>query len=421
MADETQAPSAVPRGWSWTKIALAVLALLVALALVSELFLRGVELARGGAPGGDARRLEIQRLGQVAAEFEPRAPSAGAATNEPDRLLLHPYLGCETAGGVRQLEGELRLLREGAQAERFDLLILGGDGAEELGREALAGELDERLRDHPALAGRRPHFLAFGRAGSKQPAHANFLAYLLCLGFEPRVVILVDGPEELTGGCANAEQGADPCYPSLERWRLPASGWTTDRDALDALLRARERQRELQRLGDGALALGLQHSALLSAFTCGRMRGVRQRLEEGLRVYRAALDSSARTVRAGPGFSRRGEALEACVRNWAESSRSIASMCRARSIVFLHVLPPAPRSGAQDALARGYPRLRQQARAEGERFLDDARLFDADPGSGPDGERWGGEGRWSDEGRRAFASSVAGALLEALDSPGARR
>jgi hypothetical protein len=311
--------------------------------------------------------------------------------------LLHPYLGYDIVGGIRLLDDEFAWFRGHPDPERYDIVIVGGSVAQIFGQY---GErvLLQTLRADPRFAGRAIHLLKFGHGGWKQPQQLNAVGYLLSLGFRFDCVINLDGFNEVALGNNNAELGTHPIFPSIPHWGHLAVGGRTDRAGLDRMLDVRATQRAVERTTELVLVNGLQRSALGGSWALWRLRALTQRFRALAQEYEQhLLASGERAVIAGPRFEKGGQKPHILsTLAWMESSRTLADLCRARGIDYLHVLQPtlhdegskipSAEELANGAIAeawlegvrRGYPLLRRaglQLVENGVAFADLSRIF----------------------------------------------
>lgn len=345
---------------------------------------------------------------------DPVPEKAGArAENAAERSTLpHPYYGFER--NTRKLHNAIGgLLVEPAKNE-YRVVLFGGSVA--LGFFNRARDaFEEQLESTPELAGRDVVLVKYAHAGFKQPQQASALGYLLSLGVHVDAVLEIDGVNEVALGAMNAEAGAHPLFPAIAQWSaaLPASA---DSRVLDALLDMRAAERRAQRAGDLSMRFGLANSAVLGKFALALQQRMRQKWvaayeRRDLRLARLATEGrgavlgpprtgrestrASATLQSDAGDTWRDE-LDRIVRGWFEASRSMAALCDARGIAYLHVLQPTLHdrgskvlteiervNGAVDetwvdATELGYPKLREAGRRLaqiGVPFLDASQVF----------------------------------------------
>ena len=358
-------------------------------------------LAWKGEPyDGAATRRAYERALESAVRFVP-TPRADLPIDEPEDDLqtrvLHPFMGFDLQRGLKQIDDYLLEERHGRLDDRVDILILGGSVAQIFGQFGEA-KLRARLEQDRRFAGRTIRLIKLGRGGYKQPQQALFLVYLLALGFEPEIVVNIDGFNEVALGNNNAIHGTHPIFPSLPHWGHLAMDVANDDEALDLVLLLRTNQRELKERAVRALERGEARSAILGRRALAGIRELERERVALVEQYTAHLASANRdSVLRGP-----TEVLEmnrpawSCVRAWMRSSEAMHAMCAARGIHFVHVLQPTLhdegskpaseeelRVGAIDpnwkaGVVDGYPLLRKASarlQAQGIAFLDASSLF----------------------------------------------
>ena len=384
------------------RVALAVLSTLFA-ALTAEVGLRAWLRFESGS-GYDAAQSEARLRAdrERATAYVPHGADEGKGIRDGHTLkVLHPYTGVERrhdTGGV------LAFFARGVPDDTYVIVVVGGSVAEQVASEWEAvlrsgkGALPGLIAD--AVPEERVVVLNYAHAAYKQPQQLMRIAYLFSLGHRPDAVINLDGFNEVVASQRNALQGTHPAYPSPSVW----GAWTNKdpRDARSEALRAelwmlRERERNL---ADSMLSLGGHRSAWL--FLWSRVEASKLRRETA-RAQAALVEASSPSQRSSAGREwLRRQALgpdfdpqrvrEQALRIWAESSRSIAQLCSARDIPYLHVLQPCLRDeGAKPvskkerrlvertrdwtaAAAEAYPELRRVA---AELQANDVSLFDA--------------------------------------------
>jgi hypothetical protein len=172
-----------------------------------------------------------------------------------------------------------------------------------------------------------------------------------------------------------------------------------DREVLDELLAMRLEQRRSEALARLAVSWPFEHSAALAWLARGEMSRIRSRYEAARGRFLAlqATGGAAEIVRGPPRGAGFDAALELSIRNWAECSRSLHSVCASRGIAYLHVLQPTfhdtgskPATAAETengtrlperwirAVQAGYERLRTEGAAlgaDGVPFCDASQVF----------------------------------------------
>jgi hypothetical protein len=160
----------------------------------------------------------------------------------------------------------------------------------------------------------------------------------------------------------------------------------------------RDSQSALERWSERFERWHLKQSCLLGTLALKRMYRLRVNLVSWYETYARHLASQKGELHMrGPPFEGdEAAAIEASVKIWKESSRSLNDICRERGIVYLHLLQPTLHdAGSKPATARelehgwmpdpwmrgvklGYSRLRREGedlRRSGVEFVDASMLF----------------------------------------------
>ncbi len=338
---------------------------------------------------------------------------ADAAPNDDEHAFPHPYFGYETNIGFGAIDEQYAILR----SERYRalplsqrpyvVLIVGGSVAQIFGGRGRGGV--ERLRTllladpaaRQAIGGRELWFMNQGRPAFKEPQQLMLVAYLLNLGFEPEVVVNIDGFNEAAFGVQNADYGVHPAHPSAHHaGHLDASG----RGGLverELALSAWDLARRARRFYARAQGLGLFRSSLTGLFVRTRVRLMRAAWSSANQAHAEHLRTLAEPGSKGPRFTADDDEVSSIVvDSWERASRSLAALCEAHGAAYLHVLQPTlfdlgskPLTAGEEAFlettpdtepaARGvrlvYPRLRERGAhlaAEGFAFLDASLVFE---------------------------------------------
>lgn len=308
-------------------------------ALLAELGTR-VWLRVRGEPYAASRTAEALR----ALESSMRAPLPdphGRANEASSTHVLNPYYGVELEQDFAELERQAQLFRSGAYDDAFVVVFLGGSVCANTVNAQLE-RMSAAIRADARFAGRRVQLFNQGRGAFKQPQQTTLCAYLLALGWRPDALVEIDGFNELALGNHNAKSGVHPLQPWFPEWLVLAGGGA-DRGrelelASDCVLLQREASEHARRvLDDGRLK-----SAILGRLALARLNDIQSR-------WSAAQERFAEYLRDDPGSrAARGpkldlpleQELDACVASWFEGSRSLAAMCAARGIAYVHVLQP---------------------------------------------------------------------------------
>lgn len=325
------------------------------------------------------------------------APAGDARASDELVVTLHPYFGGETEHDVSRVVE--RFTRE-PESESLRVLVFGGSVAHFLARD-VAELASERLAAVPALAGRRVEIFDCAHDAYKQPQQLNKLTYLLARGFRPDLVIELDGFNELALARWNWVERTDPLFPTFGLWSIATQSASFSAADYERIGAAWSLRRDARALAERAESWGLHHSSIVSRWLLARIRAQNERIDA---LERAQSNPEA----LAPGSSRwyqihghevpadNDAAMELCLRAWEECSVSMAALCEARGIAYLHVLQPTlydlgskPLSPGEQATAdefhfwrppvrRHYATLRERGarlRARGVEFLDASHVF----------------------------------------------
>lgn len=340
---------------------------------------------------------EMQRTVQSMGRPDASLQTEDQDPDEERIIVIHPYAGYETLRGIRGEGMNLDHFRSEERKDTRDILVIGGSVAaifSTSGRKHFIEVLERRIDS----AERPIRVLPEARAGYKQPQQATKLAYLLSIGYEPDIVINIDGYNELALCAYNLEHGVFPAYPSLSHWgKLNQGANDVDTGLVGKLTATQAHGDRLCRI---ALGLRLQYSAVLGKLVLAELNRTRGRFVdlygEYLDKLTRAEDVTTRVAILGPSPAfAPTDSIGEYVRIWKESSISMAALCRARGIAYLHVLQPTlydegskPVTEEEqaiwsypysiDAVRRGYPMFREagaELRQEGIPFLDASMVF----------------------------------------------
>lgn len=374
---------------SRARIRVALIALLLSVPL-AELALRWTGPTY--SPGAARARIE-RRIEYVSGDSGADSTSTDGA---PQRRALNPYYGYDLSRGFSLLERYVDMHAREDREDLYTILVCGGSVPEIFVgvRQGGAERLVELLGPLPAIGGRAIQVCRLARAGYKQPQQLEKLAYFLSRGCTPDVVVNVDGLNEVRAGTRNPIFGIHPTWPSSGHWMHLAEGPTRSPAALGAFFEAGVAKRALLEDARSTLDRGLVRSAILGLWSERRLD---RKVEEWFALQDAYVQALA-AERAPREVTPEDEeaALEMCVRNWAESSRLMDALCRARGIVYLHLLQPTlhdegskvltdeeveagvGEGGLDPLVSRAYDRLREEGARlveDGVPFVDTSRIF----------------------------------------------
>lgn len=282
------------------------------------------------------------------------------------------------------------------------VVVVAGGSLAGLQVERDGDQLLRGIPELPRFRGRRVRLLNLGMGGYKQPQQLQLLTYLLSLGMEPDLVLLLDGFNEVAlPGPDNLAKGVTGHFP--RGWDLLAGGpsGALGSQLMEEIMRLRGERRWWRGffsrwpLRESNLAL------VLWDVVSRRKRKAIARLQLAPREDPGSLP----LVLAGPpGFARDPrEAVVESVALWERASGLMDALCRARGIEFHHFLQPNQYDPAAQPLSpgdqaafhrqdqpyrlgavQGYPLLREagaRLRQGGVAFHDLSGLFRGDPGT----------------------------------------
>lgn len=374
-------PSPLPPERRALRLLLILGSLLLALPL-AELGARILLWGRGTPYDGAALEEGLVRGLNTMQAFTPKPGRSGRV---PAKRALHPYFAAETGadpGGV------MSYFQGDEAGDGFEVLVVGGSVAMLFGRDASAA-LESQLAADPRLAGRTVRVLRGAHAAYKQPQHLNKVAYLLAQGYWPDVVFNLDGFNEIAGGMENGKNGRHPMFPSPPVWSALLMG--RDQSVGEVLL-LRAKLELLRQEYAGVLSRaqdrGWLRSAVLGTWIEDRLDGVQKRKAAVLAEVSKAFEPGKNKERSNKDRSNKDRELngdrydpseEAIVdlslQSWVQCSISLAAMCRARGIGYVHGIQPTlwdkgakPLSAEEQqvqglatwrrGVELGYPRLR---------------------------------------------------------------
>lgn len=273
----------------------------------------------------------------------PAGHEMDGAHSASDELVvtLHPYVGGEMSHDPHRVVE--RFARE-PDSDTLRVLVFGGSVATFFGfdvREFAA----ERLAHEPRLRGRPVELFCCAHDAYKQPQQLNKLAYLCARGIRPDLVIELDGFNELALARANAVEHTDPLYPTAGLWSIPAQSALfthADYERIGAAWSLRNGAREFAARAE---SWGLQRSSVLSTWVLARLRQTNARIdalerEQAITPSLAHGSSRWRQVHGCDAPAELDDAVLLGMTAWEECPVSMAALCRARGIAYLHVLQP---------------------------------------------------------------------------------
>jgi hypothetical protein len=367
--------------------------------LVSEGILRGWRQHRGSLRTAKAQAEHLEGALATSARFVPNNSEGSSRPPGQIQAVLHPYSGAENwhdTGGV------LAYFRKRTHPRNYEIVVMGGSVAMLLADYLIKNPRPEWIEAAQQRGGDLV-VLNYAHATYKQPQQVGRLSYLLSFGYEPDVVLEVDGFNEVALALENAiESQVNPLYPSAPNWGavLPnqsINNYDYARIAGGMLIRRAETLAQVQR----AAKLGLLNSAIvgywlefqvkhtLSAINVGRV--------EFFNLWANQSPTKINRELRGPDYDPDPrKILDLCVEAWKQGSISMQALCQARGIRYVHMLQPtlfdqgskrldaseakikAPSLAWGEGPRRGYPLLRQLGATLAERgieFIDASRCL----------------------------------------------
>jgi len=384
----TQA-SAAHRSRRWKRACIAIASLAFA-SVAAELGHRVWRAARGNTFDAAATLADLHASAHVETTSESRPEHELFA-------ILNPYYGAES---VHDPAGLIARFTAEPESDALRVLVFGGSVAvffagatETLVERGLSGD--------PRLGGRRVELLNGAHHGYKQPQQLNKLAYFLARGVRPDLVVELDGFNEIALARSNWNARTDPAYPTSSLWSIPVQTAAFTAEDHARIGEEWNLRREARELAACAERWGLHHSSVASGWFLARIAERNARIVE-LERAQASTDAVLPGTPLwhqvhGPDVPPNGkDAAELCLTVWEECSVSMAALCAARGIPYLHVLQPTlqdrnskPLTPHEAKLAaeyfewtgpilHNYPRLRERGAhlaARGVEFVDASRVF----------------------------------------------
>lgn len=380
-----------------TVMRLALLGLSTLLALpLAELTYRVASKLRGKPYDAHAAEDFLRASATAMNESMPRTdPRTG---EQPyDGKAMHPFIGVDSRHGLAMGELYARQFLSGELDDAFTVVVLGGSVAAQSAAD-YGPVMTATLERDPRLAGRRIVVISQGRGGLKAPQQATLFTYLLSMGWDPDAVINIDGLNEVALGSGNVAAGVHPLHPDYATWCVLAAR----RNDLSQEIRLAGRivtlAEEGRDIANEAIENGWTKSAILGDLAARRVAARKRRWGELQGEYAALLaGGTQRNPAKGPIFEEQGAAaIERMIIGWEQNSISLAALCAARGIRYVHVLQPTlhdvgsktltpeelEKGGANDVwkagVRDGYPKLRERGAKLAERgiaFVDLSYVF----------------------------------------------
>ena len=345
------------------------------------------------------------------AENPVPAPLVETERGELSADVLHPYFGPIHRPGIRVQTNNIgfgspySFPYTRTSERQFLLGIFGGSVARYFCDRGMP-RLVSVLQQTQAFVDREIVPLCFSHEGYKQPQQLIVLAYFLSLGQQFDLVVNIDGFNEVALGSRNNERGRDISMPSpihmdpllnlIDRATMtPAKVYSLARiseykETLNKVARTMRRTRI------AAVYFALDRYYV---FTMNRYQSELATFD---RLRSNAPSTSVLLLT--PPVRPRGEEdvlYDDLAREWAEASRSMGDLLRARGMPYLHVLQPNqyfsqhvfapdearvalnPNQPFKPPVQQGYPALRRASAtlAAKEDFIDATNAFDHEAGA----------------------------------------
>ncbi|REJ84942.1 MAG: hypothetical protein DWQ36_18820 [Acidobacteria bacterium] len=320
--------------------------------------------------------------------------SSGAPARESDAVAGEGFKAAAvTAGDALGFPDNRQPLIQRRSADKLLVGVFGGSVAN-IFVDTVGERFADQLAGLDAYRGRDVSVLSLAAGGYKQPQQLMALNYLLALGGELDLVIVIDGfnevalpPHELV------PHGVSPVYPRSWRTLVAERDPTLLRATGELLVVRRRRQQRALRWSAPLLGQSLFAGSLWASLDRRDGRRLAE-LETSLRD--ASLIVESRQM-LGPPLPSGVDPVAAMVDVWARSSLQMSSLCEGLGIAYLHVLQPnqyvpgsKPLSDTERRTAfladhayrpgvlAGYPLLRRagaELSQRGVAFLDATDLF----------------------------------------------
>lgn len=359
--------------------------------LVSELLLRGWRQHRGSLRSAKAQAEYLEGALATSARFVPNNSEGSSRPPGQIEAVLHPYAGAENwhdTGGV------LAYFRKRTRPQDYEIVVMGGSVAMLLADYLIKHPLPEWVEAAKQQGGRLV-VLNYAHATYKQPQQVGRLSYLLSFGYQPDVVLEVDGFNEVALALENAiDSQVNPLYPSAPNWGgvLPnqsINNYDYARIAGGMLIRRADTLAQVQR----AAKLGLLNSAIVSYWLEFQVKHTLSAINAGrIEFFNLWANQSPTKINRelrGPDYDPDPrKILDLCVEAWRQGSISMQALCQARGIRYVQMLQPTlfdqgskrldeseikikpPSLSWGEGPRRGYPLLRQVGTTLAARGID---------------------------------------------------
>jgi len=378
--------------WSVRRKLLLQLALIPTLLLGVELVFRGWLYATDVPydSAATARQIEViaNRVDRPLVAWNAGRNRSPDAQEPPPRRVPSPTHGWDYDHLVERIDSLQRYYRSERGRKTYDILIIGGSVAAGFSRDG-SERLIELLAADPRFAGRKLATFSLARGGFKQPQQLNQVTYALAMGIAPDAVINLDGFNEVALGNQNTDYFAHPLHPSIPHWGHLVLFGRADAPMLDGMLALRGAQKRARDLA--SLSADWGRGAVLGSLFLAALSGVQGDHVVASVNYARAISRRGRRLRLfGPAYDHDFEAvMDQIVSGWYEASRSLAAVCEAHEVYYVHALQPTlhdhgskpltpeeVRTGqAHPTWERGVPYAYPLLRAAGERLRDEGVVY----------------------------------------------
>lgn len=229
------------------------------------------------------------------------------------------------------------------EPDDYVIVVVGGSVAEWF---VLQGgrRFAQRLKADERFADRSIVILNCAAGGRKQPQQVMTVAYMLALGLRADAVINIDGFNEAGLSYGNLKDGIAPTFPVPSQWAHLLSGFGLSPGLMGIIAEKVQADQKHQHYSRRAQRLA-PISNLLAYVYIRRAEHWHSRSTHKTVEYQNVAKEEAKrnksVVMTGPYRAMTDdEARRHVVAIWANSSKSLAGMCRANGLFYLHVLQP---------------------------------------------------------------------------------